>query len=160
LHLGSGGVLECEVPERESRKRRISRRRKERASNYEVGEVLVLLFDSVSRAWYSICAQRCEGQPFSLSHLATCLVVFVVVIVVITIVSLSPSRFSALCACFSLSILSAFIFLCLGFDGFSVSSWWKQLLNSVLCFFCVGMWRAAAFERSSYAWSFCVRYTC
>jgi hypothetical protein len=41
-----------------------------------------------------------------------------------------------------------------------VSSWWKQFVNSVLCFFCVGMWRAAAFERSSYAWSFCVRYTC
>ncbi len=84
--------------------------------------MLVLLFDSISRAWYSICAQRCQGQPFSLSHRATCLVFFVV-IVVITIVSLSPSRFSGLCSSFNLSILSAFIFLCLGFDGFSVSSW-------------------------------------
>jgi hypothetical protein len=102
--------------------------------------VLVLLFDSVSRAWYSICAQRCQGQPFSLSHLATCLVVFVVVIVVITIVSLSPSRFSGLCSCFSLTILSALLFLCLGFDGFSVSSWWKQFVNNVLCFFL--LWHA------------------
>ncbi len=97
--------------------------------------MLVLLFDSVSRAWYSICAQRCQGQPFSLSHLATCLAVFVVVIVVITIVSLSPSWFSGLCSCFSLTILSAFLFLSLGFDGFSVSSWWKQFVNNVLCFF-------------------------
>ncbi len=97
--------------------------------------MLVLLFDSLSRAWYSICAQRCQGELFSLSHLATCLVVFVVVIVVISIVSLSSSRFSGLCGCFSLSILSAFIFLCLGFDGFSVSSWWKQFVNNVLCFF-------------------------
>jgi len=102
--------------------------------------VLVLLFDSVSRAWYSICAQRCQGQPFSLSHLATCLVVFVVVIVVITIVSLSPSWFSGLCSCFSLTILSALLFLCLGFDGFSVSSWWKQFVNNVLCFFL--LWHA------------------